>query len=132
MRGDLDLAGRDTVAPVLLGAAAAGRPLTVDLTEVGYLSSAGVALLAEAAGLAPTLSIVVAAGSAPARVCALTGLATAVPVQEVAGDRRVGRRRQRNPGVTGPEHTGRSCSSGAECDARTLVCRPNRYAGAFH
>ena len=32
------------VAPVLLGAAAAGRPLTVDLTEVGYLSSAGVAL----------------------------------------------------------------------------------------
>ena len=34
LRGDLDLAGRDTVAPVLLGAAAAGRPLTVDLTEV--------------------------------------------------------------------------------------------------
>ena len=52
---------------------------------MGYLSSAGVALLAEAAGLAPTLSIVVAAGSAPARVCVLTGLATAVPVQEVAG-----------------------------------------------
>src|SRR6185312_13414725 len=65
VRGDLDLAGRDTVAPVLLGAAAAGQPLTVDLTEVGYLSSAGVALLAEAAGLATTLSIVVAAGSAP-------------------------------------------------------------------
>ena len=82
--GDLDLAGRDTVAPVLLGAAASGRPLTVDLTGVGYLSSAGVALLAEAAGLAPTLSIVVAAGSAPARVCALTGLATVVRVQEHA------------------------------------------------
>jgi anti-anti-sigma factor len=89
VRGDLDLAGRDTVAPVLLGAAAAGRPLTVDLTEVGYLSSAGVALLAEAAGLAPDLSIIVAAGSAPARVCALTGLATVVPVREHAarGDR---------------------------------------------
>ncbi|MGZ8750165.1 MAG: SpoIIE family protein phosphatase, partial [Pseudonocardia sp.] len=84
VRGDLDLAGRDTVAPVLLAAAAAGRPLTVDLTDVGYLSSAGVALLAEAAGLAPALSIVVAAGSAAARVCALTGLATAVPVREHA------------------------------------------------
>ena len=91
MRGDLDLAGRDTVAPVLLGAAAAGRPLTVDLTEVGYLSSAGVALLAEAAGLAPTLSIVVAAGSAPARVCALTGLATAVPVRNAGWYRASGR-----------------------------------------
>jgi GAF domain-containing protein/anti-sigma regulatory factor (Ser/Thr protein kinase)/anti-anti-sigma regulatory factor len=80
--GDLDLAGRDTVAPVLLGTAASARPLTIDLTGVRYLSSAGVALLTEAAGLAPSLSIVVAAGSAPARVCALTGLATAVPVCE--------------------------------------------------
>ena len=88
VRGDLDLAGRDTVAPVLLGAAATGRPLTVDLTEVGYLSSAGVALLAEAAGLATPLSIVVAAGSAPARVCALTGLATAVPCGRRPGTRR--------------------------------------------
>jgi serine phosphatase RsbU (regulator of sigma subunit)/anti-sigma regulatory factor (Ser/Thr protein kinase) len=80
--GDVDLAGRDVVAPVLLGAASPGRPLTVDLTGVGYLSSAGVALLAEAAGLVPALSIVVAAGSAPARVCALTGLAATVPVRE--------------------------------------------------
>jgi serine phosphatase RsbU (regulator of sigma subunit)/anti-sigma regulatory factor (Ser/Thr protein kinase) len=83
--GDLDLAGRDAVGPVLLQAAAAGRPLTVDLTGMRYLSSAGVALLAEAARLAP-LSIVVAAGSAPARVCALTGLATTVPLQEVPHD----------------------------------------------
>jgi hypothetical protein len=50
---------------------------------VRYLSSAGVALLAEAAALAgPRLSIVVAPGSAPARVCALTGLGTAVPLTE--------------------------------------------------
>ena len=117
MRGDLDLAGRDTVAPVLLGAAAAGRPLTVDLTEVGYLSSAGVALLAEAAGLAPTLSIVVAAGSAPARVCALTGLATAVPVREAAGTRRVGR--PRKPGTP-------ACTPGASGLGRAsdVACRP--------
>jgi hypothetical protein len=48
---------------------------------VRYLSSAGVALLAELAALAgPALSVVVAAGSAPARVCALTGLADALPV----------------------------------------------------
>jgi hypothetical protein len=48
---------------------------------VRYLSSAGVALLAEAAALAPALSIVVAGGSS-ARVCALTGVASAVPLQE--------------------------------------------------
>jgi hypothetical protein len=49
---------------------------------VRYLSSAGVALLAEAAALAgPRLSIVVAPGSAPARVCALTGLAGVVAAE---------------------------------------------------
>ena len=78
--GDLDLAGRDTAGPVLLDAVAAGAR-TVDLTDVPYLSSAGVALLAEASRLAGGgLSIVVAEGSAPARVCALTGLATAMTV----------------------------------------------------
>ena len=61
----------------------AAAPCVVDLTAVRYLSSAGVALLAEAAALAgPRLSIVVAPGSAPARVCALTGLGTAVPLTE--------------------------------------------------
>jgi anti-anti-sigma factor len=79
--GDVDLAGRDAVAPVLLGAASAAAPITVDLTGVRYLSSAGVALLTEVAALAgDALTVVVAAGSAPARICALTGIADALPV----------------------------------------------------
>jgi anti-anti-sigma factor len=79
--GDIDLAGRDAVAPVLLGAASGPGPLTVDLTGVRYLSSAGVALLAEVSALAgEALTVVVAAGSAPARICVLTGIADALPV----------------------------------------------------
>jgi anti-anti-sigma factor len=79
--GDVDLAGRDVVGPALLTAAADSSPLVVDLTAVGYLSSAGVALLAEASAIAgPALSVLVAAGSAPARVLLLTGLAAALPV----------------------------------------------------
>ena len=79
--GDVDLDGRDAIGPTLLAAAACPAPCVVDLTAVRYLSSAGVALLAEAAALAgPRLSIVVAPGSAPARVCALTGLGAVVPL----------------------------------------------------
>jgi anti-anti-sigma regulatory factor len=81
--GDVDTGGRDAVAPVLLAAVGSG-PLTVDLTAVRHLSSAGVALLAQLAALAgPALSVVVAAGSVPARVCALTGLTATSAVTEV-------------------------------------------------
>jgi anti-anti-sigma factor len=81
VHGDLDLAGRDIVGAALLTSAGIDGPLVVDLTDVGYLSSAGVALLAEASTIAgEALSIVVAPGSAPARVLELTGLATALPV----------------------------------------------------
>ena len=84
VRGDVDLTGRDAIGPALLRAAAGPGPTTVDLTGVRYLSSAGVALLAEAAGLAGAagraVSLVVAAGSAPARVLELTGLDTVLPV----------------------------------------------------
>jgi PAS domain S-box-containing protein len=77
LRGDLDLAGRDTVAAAL---ARAGRGAVLDLTGLRYLSSAGVALLAGA----PDVAVRVAAGSAPARVLALTGLAGALDVDVVA------------------------------------------------
>ncbi len=81
--GDVDLDGRDAIGPALLGAAAGPGPWVVDLTAVRYLSSAGVALLVEATALAgPRLSIVVAPGSAPARVCGLVGLGAVVPLAE--------------------------------------------------
>jgi anti-anti-sigma factor len=83
LTGDIDLTGRDAIGPQLIDAAAAATgPLVVDLTGVRYLSSAGVALLAEAAGRAGSaLSLVVAEGSPPARVLELTGLAGALPVE---------------------------------------------------
>jgi anti-anti-sigma regulatory factor len=80
LRGDLDLAGRDVAAAAL---ERAGRGALLDLTGLRYLSSAGVALLAGTEDVA----VRVAAGSAPARVLALTGLAAAldVDVTGVAG-----------------------------------------------
>jgi anti-anti-sigma factor len=83
LTGDVDLTARDAIGPRLLDAAAAAAgPLVVDLTGVRYLSSAGVALLAEAAGRAGSgLSLVVAGGSAPARVLELTGLTGALAVE---------------------------------------------------
>jgi anti-anti-sigma factor len=80
LRGDVDLTGREAVGPALLRAARGPGPITVDLTAVGYLSSAGVALLAETAATGAALSVVVAAGSAPARVLELAGLGAALPV----------------------------------------------------
>jgi anti-anti-sigma factor len=86
VHGDLDLAGRDIVGPTIL-AAAAEPPLVVDLTGAGYVSSAGVALLAEARAIAgPRLSVIVTTGSAPARLLQLAGLTDALAVAIVAPD----------------------------------------------
>jgi len=55
------------------------RPVRVDLTDLGYLSSSGVALLLEARAAAAAhdrpLTIVTAPASPPARILALSGLA---------------------------------------------------------
>ncbi|QJY45632.1 SpoIIE family protein phosphatase [Pseudonocardia broussonetiae] len=77
LRGDLDVGGRDRVSAALREA---GEDAVVDLTRLRYLSSAGVALLAGAGG---RVSVVVAEGSAPARVLALTGLDAALTVTTV-------------------------------------------------
>jgi anti-anti-sigma factor len=80
--GDVDLVGREPVARALLPAARAGDgALVVDLAGVPYLSSAGIALLSEAAALRPELAVVVAAGSAPARALEVTGLAAVLAVR---------------------------------------------------
>jgi anti-sigma regulatory factor (Ser/Thr protein kinase)/ABC-type transporter Mla MlaB component len=77
LRGDLDLAGRPVAAAAL---ERAGRGVLLDLTGLRYLSSAGVALLAGAEDVA----VRVVAGSGPARVLALTGLAAALDLDVVA------------------------------------------------
>jgi anti-anti-sigma factor len=78
--GDVDLTARPVVAAAL--AELRGADVVVDLTEVGYLASAGIALLGEAAAGA-AVSLVVREGSAAARAVEITGLAAAVPTTVV-------------------------------------------------
>ncbi|MGM1060812.1 SpoIIE family protein phosphatase [Saccharothrix sp. Mg75] len=79
LTGDLDATGADAVRADLM-ARVGTRPVDLDLTDVDYLSSSGVALLltaalaARRAGLPMTWTL--RAGSAPARIVALSGLAT--------------------------------------------------------
>jgi anti-anti-sigma factor len=85
--GDLDLDGAAATRPALLAALAPG-PLVVDLSDIGYVSSTGVALLVELATTArergTRLSVRVAAGSPLARVLDLTGLGTTLPVADAS------------------------------------------------
>jgi anti-anti-sigma factor len=74
LRGDIDLAGRDVIGRTLLRAAAGPGQVVLGLTGVRYLSSAGVALLAEAAALAGEVPTLVVTAGSPARVLELTGL----------------------------------------------------------
>ena len=71
--GDLDLTGAAHWRPELLAHAAHGEPLTVDLTEVSYLSSSGMALLLDMAART-TVTVRVTEGSGPARVLGLSAL----------------------------------------------------------
>ena len=83
--GDLDLATRGQLAAAL---GAVTGPVLVDATELRYISSAGVALLVAAAGRADLRpELLVAAGSAPARIFALAGITAVVPVVVADGAR---------------------------------------------
>ncbi|MDX8033409.1 SpoIIE family protein phosphatase [Lentzea sp. BCCO 10_0856] len=81
LTGDLDTATVDDLrAPLLARVEAADdRPVELDLTGLDYLSSSGVALLLQTMAYAKergrVLSIVAGAGSAPARILDLSGLA---------------------------------------------------------
>jgi anti-anti-sigma factor len=83
LRGELDVAGVRAIHQPLLDAIrdAGARHVVVDATALTYLSSGGVALVAEAstAGTRP-LEVAVRAGSAAARVLDLTGLDEALRV----------------------------------------------------
>ena len=78
--GDLDLDTADVLRPALLAAvtAADSRPVELDLTGVGYLSSSGIALLlattAAAAEAGRELAVVVTEHDAPARILEMSGL----------------------------------------------------------
>ncbi|GLZ39348.1 ATP-binding protein [Actinokineospora sp. NBRC 105648] len=70
---DLDLAGATAQRKRLSDERG---PIAVDITEVRYLSSAGIALLLELAEGRP-LTVITRAGSAPARILSLSGLDSA-------------------------------------------------------
>ncbi|QFZ18266.1 SpoIIE family protein phosphatase [Saccharothrix syringae] len=77
LTGDLDAAGAGAARADLL-ARVGGGPVELDLTDLDYLSSSGIALLLEAAGTARAaghrMTWALRSGSAPARIVALSGL----------------------------------------------------------
>jgi anti-anti-sigma factor len=78
LRGDLDLHGVATVRNALLAELSSPGEVVMDLRQAGYLSSAGVGLLAEAAATSQRrgiqLSVLLTPGSSAARIITLTGL----------------------------------------------------------
>jgi anti-anti-sigma factor len=75
LRGALDLASVAEVEPVLREAERAQGELTVDLTDVDYLDSAGARLLLSLADVvAGTLIVVAPPGTAPRRALELSGM----------------------------------------------------------
>ena len=74
VEGDLDHDGAAAVRGALLSRLGAPGAEALDLTGVGHLTSAGIALVLEARRAAPGLALRVAPGSAPARVLRLAGL----------------------------------------------------------
>lgn len=65
------------------------RPVDIDLTAVGYLSSSGIALLLEASYLAQrtgrVFRVTCLSGSAPDRILTLSGLGDALAVHRTLG-----------------------------------------------
>ncbi|SDF74718.1 anti-anti-sigma factor [Lentzea fradiae] len=80
LTGDLDIATVEDLREALLSRidVADDRPVELDLTRLGYLSSSGIALLLRASACAQargrTMTLVAAGGSAPARILDLSGL----------------------------------------------------------
>ena len=82
LRGALDMASVESVEPILADAARGAGELTVDLTEVDYLDSAGGRLLlALSSRLVGKLIVVAPAGTAPRRALELSGLADLLDVR---------------------------------------------------
>jgi anti-anti-sigma factor len=83
--GDLDLAGTTGIRELLLAELADHRPITLDLTRLGHITSVGAGLLlevAEGAGTHGDLDILIPATGPARRLLDLTGLATALHPDE--------------------------------------------------
>jgi anti-anti-sigma factor len=77
--GDLDLAGTTAIREPVLAELADARPITVDLTRLGYVTSVGAGLLlevAERARIHGDLDILLPATGPARRMLDLTGLAS--------------------------------------------------------
>ncbi|MFS8096958.1 SpoIIE family protein phosphatase [Lentzea alba] len=90
--GDLDTyTANDLRAPLLahIDRQDDRRPVDIDLTALGYLSSSGIALLLEAAYLAQrtgrTFGVTSLGGSAPDRILTLSGLGDTLAVRRTSG-----------------------------------------------
>jgi anti-sigma B factor antagonist len=87
--GELDLASRDLVEPEVLAAIAHGGPVTIDLTDLTFCDSSGIALLlaarekATAEDVALTIEHV---RSSLARVLALTGVDRVIDIRGEVAD----------------------------------------------
>lgn len=87
LTGDLDLALRERASRVLAGAVQAGDPVVVDLAEVRFVDSSGVAVLLQChracteAGVDLRLRAV---PPQPLRVLTLLGLTTHLPLDPAA------------------------------------------------
>ncbi len=103
LSGDLDLAGVTAVRDLLRGEldGGGGRPVTMDLTGVGWLTSVGIALLQDVASRAGPHAVFLLPGSGPVRrVLDLTGVASALERAQdgpAAGGRRADELRAPGP-----------------------------------
>ncbi|WP_229373172.1 SpoIIE family protein phosphatase [Umezawaea beigongshangensis] len=90
LTGDLDVTGAEDLRGTLLERvrAAGGCRVDVDLTNLDYLSSSGIALLLEAAATAAragaTTTVIAAEGTPPARILTLSGLHGMSAVDDLA------------------------------------------------
>jgi anti-anti-sigma factor len=81
LTGDLDLAGTTAIRELVLAELTDPRPVTADLTGLGFVTSVGAGLLLEVAERAAThgdLDVVLPASGPARRMLDLTGLASAL------------------------------------------------------
>ena len=86
LSGEIDLSNAGAVEDQVTGGLAGATAVAVDLSGLGYLDSAGLALLSRLAGrlaaAAGSLRLVVPPDAVVGRTLSVSGLAAAIPVDE--------------------------------------------------